>query len=85
MKKLYTAKVEIDIVVVAEDKDEAKLIALSSLDTDSPFIVDVEDMVKLPEGWDLGLAPFGKRGYEPLTIEEWVDIGAAPVYQESVD
>jgi len=87
MKKLYTAKVEIDLVVIADDKDEAKIVALNSFKDECFPYIDVEEMNDLPGDWELNCIPYGKSDQNDpdRTVEGWINVGAAPAYQERLE
>jgi hypothetical protein len=85
MKKLFTVRIWNEVVVVAEDEHDAQSIAISSLrDIGSDgFGAHASPMKRFPEDWEPSAIPFGndhKTGRD-LTIQNWIDIGAAPEYK----
>ena len=85
MKKLFTVSIWNEVVVVAEDEHDAQSIAIGSLrDVDaSSFGVHASPMQRLPEDWEPSALPFGNdhNAERDLTIQNWIDIGAAPGYK----
>jgi hypothetical protein len=80
MKKLYTVKLETEIVVVADSIDDAKSVGqqrASSLGSDEIVAIAAHPIRKLPPGWDEGCHPYGD---DHKSIKALVSEGAAPEY-----
>ncbi len=86
-KKLFTVEVSVEIVVVAEDADDARLSALESLrDVDSDqYQAHAAPMRHYPSTWDTKSIPYGDGDKEDMdrTVEKWIELGAAPEYKTS--
>lgn len=77
MKTLYRVEINMETVVVAEDRDHAVRIALLSLgEMDGEFdqaqltASVIEDVQDLPSGWSMGLVPWGND--EGMEVGEWL-------------
>lgn len=87
-KKLFTVKLSVEIVVVAEDESAARSVAISSLSplrdvNADEYDVHASPMQHLPEDWEPSAIPFGNdhKAERDLTIQNWIDLGSAPEYK----
>jgi hypothetical protein len=85
-KRLYVVTVESSVVVVAEDVDQARVLARKP-DVEFNFEAlgaHISELTYLPDDWDEDSIPFGLRADadRDRTIGGWIDAGAAPVYRE---
>lgn len=84
-KKLFVVKLWNEVVVVAEDENDAQSVAISSLrDVDtSSFGAHAAPMRRLPEDWEPSSIPYGNdsKTERDRTIQNWIDVGAAPEYK----
>ena len=84
-KRLFTARIWNEVVVIAEDERDAQSVAISSLrDVESSsFGAHATPTRYLPEDWEPSTIPFGNdhKAERDLTIQNWIDIGAAPEYK----
>jgi hypothetical protein len=85
-KRLYVVSVETEMVVLAESPQEAKEIAGTeqlewSVD-DASF--SALPMMHMPVGWEADNIPFGEGDADDpdLSIEAWIERGAAPEYKQ---
>lgn len=81
MKKLYTVKLETEIVVVAESPAEAKAIgraSFSQLSLDETASATASPLRRLPGQWDESCVPYGEGVKRIKTL---VSEGAAPEYE----
>jgi hypothetical protein len=84
-KKLFTVRVWNEIVVVAEDEDDAQSVAISSLrdvGTDG-YSAHASPMRYLPARWEPNAIPYGDgdKAECDCTIRQWIELGAAPEYR----
>lgn len=79
MKQLYVVTLSMEVVVVAEDPQEAAQIA-ETVDIDgTSWEGHAVELRYLPADWDLDCLPFGDSADE-MTIGKWIKAGAAPKY-----
>ena len=69
--KLYTAKIEIEMMVVAEDEQDAARLAARYVRHEHPDPRDVlvSESKKPADGWDLDCVPAGGQ----RTVREWLN------------
>jgi len=84
LKRLFTVTIENEIVVLAENKEEAEEIAQDSLgDLDShSWDAHATPMATLPAGWEADAIPYGPgvKDEPDRTVGTWIERGAAPEY-----
>lgn len=84
MPKLFTVTVETEVVVLAESQEEAEDLAKTDFrDLDvSDFSFVGSNMRYLPGDWETYSIPFGLKedSHPDRTVQEWIDLGAAPFY-----
>lgn len=84
MKKLYVVSIEVEVVVIADDEEDAREAASDALHEMDSFDHDynVQPMRFLPGGWDGGEIPFGTRDDDDdgpeKDVNAWIAAGAAP-------
>lgn len=84
MKKLYTVMVEAEVVVLAENEEDAQDAAQEAIDDMGSYDLDysVQPMLYLPCGWTGGEIPWGAQdddSDEPeRTVDAWIALGSAP-------
>lgn len=83
-KRLFTVTIETEIVVLAEDADEAEEIAIDAIDglDSDAWDSHAMPMATLPAGWEGDAIPYGP-GVEDdpdRTVGQWIEQGAAPEY-----
>lgn len=84
-KKLFTVRLWNEVVVVAEDENDAQSVAISALRSEgmSSFGAHAAPMRRFPEDWEPSTIPYGNDGKAECdrTIQKWIDAGAAPEYK----
>jgi len=76
VKQLYTARIEIELMIIAESAEDARRIASRSLEKEASnvnwtdFDADLSNG-KLAADWFAGALPYGK--HEDKTVGEWID------------
>lgn len=79
--KLWTVKVENEIVVAADTAKEAGLIAKKvPLGEWGDFDYEAEAMTSLPFGWDTTCNPYTKDRNTDRTIAQYINDGEAPEF-----
>ena len=82
-KKLFVVTAEIEVIVLAESREEAEKI------TNEQRLHDVaqgelgwhaQEMTWIPADWDISCLPFSDDQHDCQTIGELIDAGAAPTY-----
>jgi len=78
-KQLYTTRIEVELMVVAESEEDARRISMRGLEEEASnfnwywWDFDAQPSVELANGWDRISLPYGKN--EDRSVGEW--IGAA--------
>lgn len=80
--KLYNVRVEVELVVLAESKEEADKVASRVWKDEEPEYYSAQEMSFYPGSWDEKCLPFisskAEEEYEDLTIGDCIKNGFAP-------
>lgn len=81
-KKLYAVTITQEIVVVAEDSNEAREVAEDAISELYDWDIDDRPLRHMPSGWSLDAIPFGESPADDpdRTIVAWVKAGAGEEY-----
>ncbi len=81
-KKLYTVTISAEVVVVAEDSNEAREVAEEAIHELYDWDLDDRPLRYLPNGWELDAIPFGESPKDDpdRTIGKWIEAGAGEEY-----
>jgi len=77
-KQIYTARIEVELMIIAESADGARMIAARSLKEEASNFswVDFDTVLsngKLAKGWVVNALPYGKN--ENKTVGGWIGGG----------
>lgn len=84
MAKLYCVRIECEVIVIAEDEDEAIEAAEDAVDDIDLFdSATPEPLRYLPFGWDGREIPYNaNRDMPERSVNEWIEAGAAPEMEQ---
>lgn len=84
-KRLYTVTISQEIVVVAEDSNEAREVAEDAISDLYDWDIDDRPLRHLPGGWGLEAIPFGESPADDpdRTIAKWIEAGAGEEYRKT--
>lgn len=85
MKNLYAVKIEIEVLVLAESRKEARETAegmWSEIRGNEEASFYAVEMSSMPNNWELDCLPYGHMQDEEYdrTVGGWIELGAAPRY-----
>ena len=84
MKKLFNVLITFDVLVLADDADEARDVDMSDVrDAAEPSVV-ASEATYVPDGCDTRSLPLGDDD-DALTIDKWIENGAAPLLKTQMD
>lgn len=81
-KRLFAVTITREVIVVADDLDDALVTGQHDIDDDGDPDVSATPMVALPGDWELTSLPYGYRDPDDpdRTVGQWIHRGAAPEY-----
>ncbi len=85
-KRLFVVTIEVDTIVIAEDREEAESLAMEQRDDQDGWSSHAVPMSYFPADWEGDSIPFGEADPEApdRTVDQWIELGAAPEYGKLV-
>ncbi len=88
-KQLYVVTTEIELVVLAENEQEARKVAAKvdsfDLNIGHEMYWTAQPMRYFPGDWDGDALPYGKDDEGERTVKQLIDAGCAPEYTKNLE
>jgi hypothetical protein len=83
-KRLYNVLITFDVLVLADDADEARDVDMNDVrDAAEPTVI-ASEATYMPSGWGAESLPLGDDD-DGLTIDKWIEAGAAPLLKAQME